>query len=465
MVTTGWRDTPNWALPRGIIPPYVLEAVAASGSDEPARRAQATLEHDRTLRAERGAGAWASEPGRPRVAADDGKGPARSVHDARHGVALPGTKVRGEGDPATGDASADEAYDGLGDTWRLLHDALGRDSLDDRGLGLVATVHYGRDYVNAFWDGRQMVFGDGDGEIFLSFTRSLDVIGHELAHGLTQYTAGLHYADQSGALNEHISDVFGVTVKQFALGQSAAEADWLIGAELLAPGVRGVALRSMKAPGTAYDDPRLGKDPQPDRMSQYVETTDDNGGVHINSGIPNRAFHLVATAIGGASWGAPLQVWYDALVGDIRADCDFATFAHLTIAAAKARFGPGSREAAAVASAWQTVEVTPVPARQPARRPAASTRLEVRRTGGFAGLTSQNSVRLGDLPKADAAAWRTLLASRRLDALAGDAAGGAATPDAFCYSVRCARPKVDVVVPEPALPDDVRGLLDRTLRA
>ena len=149
-----------------------------------------------------------------------------------------------------------------------------------------------RDYDNAFWDGTQMVFGDGDGVIFLPFTRSVDVIGHELAHGVTQYTSGLNYQDQSGALNESVSDVFGVLVKQRLLGQTADQADWLVGAELLAPGVNGVALRSMAAPGTAYDDPRLGKDPQPGHMRDYVDTTDDNGGVHINSGIPNKAFHV-----------------------------------------------------------------------------------------------------------------------------------------------------------------------------
>ena len=213
--------------------------------------------------------------------------------------------MRGRGwrGPA-GDDAVNEAYDGLGATWELWSTAYARDSLDGKGMPLLATVHYGRNYDNAFWDGSQMVFGDGDGVIFERFTKSLDVIGHELAHGVTEHTAGLLYQGQSGALNESISDVFGVLVKQKALGQSAAQADWLVGAELLNASVKGRALRDMRNPGTAYDDPRLGKDPQPAHMDDYVDTQDDNGGVHINSGIPNRAFVLAADAIGGNAWDA-----------------------------------------------------------------------------------------------------------------------------------------------------------------
>ena len=143
--------------------------------------------------------------------------PHRSIHDAEQSTALPGTLVRAEGQGTHADRAVNEAYDGLGHTWRLFWERLGRDSLDGRGLGLVATVHYGRQYVNAFWDGQQMVFGDGDGEVFGPFTASLDVIAHELAHGVTQYTSGLHYADQSGALNEHVSDVFQHQSYQYTL--------------------------------------------------------------------------------------------------------------------------------------------------------------------------------------------------------------------------------------------------------
>jgi Zn-dependent metalloprotease len=219
-------------------------------------------------------------------------------------------------------------------------------------------VHYGEEYDNAFWDGTRMVFGDGDGEVFAPFTRSLTVIGHELTHGVTELTLGLVYQGQSGALNESISDVFGVLVEQHALGQSADEATWLVGAELFLDRSTGLALRSMRAPGTAYDDDVLGKDPQPGHMDDYVETQEDNGGVHINSGIPNRAFVLAATAIGGAAWEGAGRIWYDVLEsGSVRADCDFPAFARATIDAAAARYGEDASEVAAVQAAWEGVGI------------------------------------------------------------------------------------------------------------
>ncbi len=261
--------------------------------------------------------------------------PRRRIRDAETGTDLPGLLVRREGAESTGDVTVDEAYDGLGVTYALLGEEYGRDSLDGEGMPLRATVHYGADYANAFWNGARMVFGDGDGVYFKRFTVSVDIIGHELTHGVTETAADLVYAGQSGALNESISDVFGSLVKQRALGQGAAAADWLIGAELFTERVQGVALRSMSAPGTAYDDPDLGTDPQPGHLDDYVETSEDNGGVHINSGIPNRAFHLAATAIGGNAWEAAGQIWYAVLTGD------------------------GSPEATAVAAAWVQVGLVP----------------------------------------------------------------------------------------------------------
>ena len=210
--------------------------------------------------------------------------------------------MRAEGGAATGDAAVNEAYDGLGATWELWSTAYSRDSLDGKGMPLLASVHYGRNYDNAFWDGTQMVFGDGDGVIFERFTKSLDVIGHELAHGVTQYTAGLALPGPVGRAQRVGLRRLRRPRQAAGLGQTAAEADWLVGAELLNASVKGRALRDMRSPGTAYDDPRLGKDPQPADMGHYVDTQDDNGGVHINSGIPNRAFVLAAEAIGGNAW-------------------------------------------------------------------------------------------------------------------------------------------------------------------
>ncbi|MGZ4476649.1 MAG: M4 family metallopeptidase, partial [Nocardioides sp.] len=208
-------------------------------------------------------------------------------------------------------------------------------------------------YDNAYWDGTQLVFGDGDGKVFGRFTKPVDVLGHELTHAVTERTAGLTYSGQSGALNESLSDVFGSCVKQRLLGQSAAQADWLIGEGLFLPAVQGRALRDMAHPGTAYDDPQLGKDPQAPDMSGYVDTTDDNGGVHTNSGIPNRAFYLAAVAIGGNAWEGAGRIWYDALTGpDVSAGTDFAGFAAATVATAGAH-------ADEVTAAWKTVGVEP----------------------------------------------------------------------------------------------------------
>ena len=196
----------------------------------------------------------------------------RIIYDAQGTTNLPGIKRRGEGDAPTADVAVNEAYAGLGGTWNLYWNVYNRNSIDNNGMDLIGTVHYGNKYDNAFFNGSQMVFGDGDGVIFNRFTISIDIMGHELTHGVTAATAKLVYQGQSGALNESISDVFGSLVKQYSATpqQTAAQADWLIGAGLLASGINGVALRSMKAPGTAYNDPRLGgKDPQPDNMSGY----------------------------------------------------------------------------------------------------------------------------------------------------------------------------------------------------
>ncbi|RKR20270.1 M4 family metallopeptidase [Arthrobacter oryzae] len=339
-----------------IVPPYLLRRLAAqdelSGAAEAARNA---LLHVPAFHAARAELSLLAPPG---VRGATPAPPERTIYDARSLEKLPGSPVRKEGKPPTGDPATDEAYDGLGHTHRLYADAFGRDSIDGRGLPLEASVHYSKRYDNAFWDGRQMVFGDGDGEVFGRFTKSLSVIGHELAHGVTQYSGGLNYRNQAGALNESLSDVFGALVEQYAKQQSTAEASWLIGEGLFTDQVQGTALRSMKAPGTAYDDDVLGKDPQPDSMDSYVRTSADNGGVHINSGIPNRAFCLVATALGGNAWEAPAQIWYQTLTGGtLSPNTTFGAFARATAASAKELFGAGSAAHDAVRSAWETVKV------------------------------------------------------------------------------------------------------------
>jgi Zn-dependent metalloprotease len=202
-----------------------------------------------------------------------------------------------------------------------------------------------------------MVYGDGDGEIFERFTKSIDVIGHELTHGVTQYEAALEYEGQAGALNESFSDVFGSLVKQYALKQKADKADWLIGPGLFTNKIKGIALRSMKEPGSAYNDPIIGKDPQPGHMKNYVKTTSDNGGVHINSGIPNRAFYLAAMELGGYAWEKAGRIWYITLTERLRERSDFQKAANLTFAAAGSLYDKNSDEQNAVKKAWDLVGI------------------------------------------------------------------------------------------------------------
>jgi Zn-dependent metalloprotease len=335
-----------------IVPPYILEALARHDDAVVREAAARTL----AVTVDLGERRFSATPEAP---AEGVTAPRehRSVYNAHHTEDLPGRLVRDEGAPATHDVAVNEAYDGLGDTWTLYQDVYGRNSIDDHGLTLLGSVHFGEKYDNAYWDGRQMVFGDGDGVLFNRFTISVDVIGHELTHGVTGATANLDYQGQSGALNESVSDVFGSIVKQYTLNQTAEQADWLIGAGLLADDIDGVALRSMKAPGTAYDDPQLGgKDPQPATMAGYVHTTSDNGGVHTNSGIPNHAFYLAAIALGGNSWDKAGHIWYATLTGgDLRTSAGFEGFAGLTARAAGTLYGSAERQA--VTEAWTQVGV------------------------------------------------------------------------------------------------------------
>ena len=234
----------------------------------------------------------------------------RMVYDCEHQWVQQVKLVRDEGGPATGEEAADQVYDFAGKVRDYFKKAHNRSSIDNANMNLILNVHFGVNYQNAFWDGSQMTFGDGDGDIFTSFAKSLDVTAHELAHGVTQWEAALEYDGQSGALNEHFSDVFGSIITQNEEKQTADSADWLIGDEIMGPTLRGESLRSMSDPGTAFDNDLMGKDPQPDHMKNYYTGPDDNHGVHINSGIPNKAFYLSAKEIGTDK---AVLVWYHAL--------------------------------------------------------------------------------------------------------------------------------------------------------
>ncbi|ATZ95398.1 MULTISPECIES: M4 family metallopeptidase [Dickeya] len=334
---------------RNIIPPYILHRIINNGSDEERRCAQQTLMHVQSLMVA------------PVIHPDDHEEhPAgkiqRNIYDAEHQQTLPGKRVRTEGQPGNGDITVDEAYTYLGITYDFFWKIFGRNSLDNKGLPLIGSVHYGKDYQNAFWNGQQMVFGDGDGKIFNRFTIALDVIAHELSHGVVESESNLLYFRQSGALNESLADVFGSMVKQYYRNQKVQQADWIIGEGLLADGIDGKGLRSMARPGTAYDDLLLGTDPQPAHMRDFVNTREDNGGVHLNSGIPNRAFYLAAMALGGYSWEKTGRIWYDALCDKaLPQNADFSIFARFTVEHAKKRFNEAVADA--VLRAWHQVGV------------------------------------------------------------------------------------------------------------
>ncbi len=348
-----------------IVPPYMLKSIYENGTAEQKQRATAAVIASAQIRGRRQAISEAAI----QVAGAQVAGKQRRVYTANNTTSLPGTLVRDEGSQPVSDVAVNEAYDGAGSTYDLYWEVYQRNSLDNNGLRLDSTVHYDQNYDNAFWDGQQMVYGDGDGQIFNRFTIAIDVIGHELTHGVTQYTSNLNYSNQSGALNESFSDIFGSLVKQRVRNDTAANADWLIGQGLLTAQVHGVALRSMKAPGTAYDDPVLGKDPQPANMKDYVNTSQDNGGVHINSGIPNHAFYLMAVAMGGYAWDKAGKIWYVAARDKFNNNTDFQSAANLTWQVAGELYGTNSAEQQAVKYGWDGVGITVGAQPQPQPQP------------------------------------------------------------------------------------------------
>jgi Zn-dependent metalloprotease len=341
-----------------IIPPHMVDEIVKNGEGSQVERALKTLEVSGQIRDMRETLAAAS-----RKSAGAAGAKQRLIYDAENGSSLPGTLVRSEGEPSNGDVAVDEAYDGSGATYDLYFDIFERNSIDNNGMELVSVVHYLKGYDNAFWNGERMVYGDGDEDLpvanrlFNRFTIAIDIIAHELTHGVTQYEANLVYKNQPGALNESFSDVFGSLVKQRVKNQTAAQADWLIGEGLFTTKVNAQGIRSMKDPGTAYNDPLIGKDPQPGHMNDYVQTTSDNGGVHINSGIPNKAFYNAAIALGGYAWEKAGKIWYRTRRDKLTANSDFMTAANATVEVAGSLYGANSTEQKAVQKAWEDVGI------------------------------------------------------------------------------------------------------------
>ncbi|GAP86861.1 putative peptidase thermolysin protein [Rosellinia necatrix] len=350
---------------QGIIPDVLLKQISESEDVDEETRASAKrdLEHIEGVQAkyQQAQGIAAQHEAISALSArPKAKTTYRAVYNANNDeneANLPGTLVRVEGQKAVSDEVANQAFDNAGNVLSFYLDIFNWKSIDNKNMNVISSVHFGKNYENAFWDPEiaQMVYGDGH-DFLGNFTNAVDVIGHELTHAVTEHTSPLDYTGQSGALNEHISDTFGIMVKQRVQNEKSDEADWLIGEECLMPGVKGVALRSMKAPGTAYNDPRFGKDPQPDNFKDFKVTKQDNGGVHLYSGIPNKAFYLASVAFGGYSWEKAGKIWWETMrSGQIPPRCKFTQFADATVDKAEELFG--AEAAAIVQKAWSDVGV------------------------------------------------------------------------------------------------------------
>jgi Zn-dependent metalloprotease len=272
------------------------------------------------------------------------------VFDCEHNEELPGVQVYPSGST---DVSVKRAASLSHELLRFFGDCFHRNSVDGAGMDIVASVHYSKFFSNAFWNEHQMVYGDGDGEIFLDFTSSNDFAGHELTHGVTQYSAGLTYSpDEPGALNESISDVFGSIFRQWQFRQAADQADWLIGADLMGPTslARGwICIRDLSDPNNEHC-----LNPQPGDYTHYVP----HGEPHDNSGIPNHAFFLAATALGGFSWEKAGQIWFGALTDkSATGTMTFAEFGDITVKVSAKLFPCDVSVAEHVRGAWKAVGV------------------------------------------------------------------------------------------------------------
>lgn len=333
----------------GILPPFLLQTLAATTNDP---RWFQTLAQTQSL--------FANSPVRQnpanRFVGATGPLAVRETYDAKGTQTHPGDKARFEGEGPTGNKEVDDAFDFTGAVRDFYIEVHGRNGIDANGMKFVSTVNYGQNYENAFWNGSQMTYGrPGANSPFATFVL-LDVCGHEVTHGVTEFVGDIEYYGQPGALNEHLSDVFGELIEQKMKGIAVANADWIIGNGIWKPNVRGVGLRHMLHPGTAYNDPSVGNDPQPDHMDRYVDTWSDNGGVHYNSGIPNRAFALFAIEMGGYAWEKAGKIWYAARATAGRKP-SFAQFAYHTIEAAKT-IGFGA-DVPTLTKCWAAVGISP----------------------------------------------------------------------------------------------------------
>lgn len=274
--------------------------------------------------------------------------PPDQVYDCQHHTAEPGVPVPNP--EGSSDAAAKRAFTESEGVARFYWDLFQRDSIDGHHMTLVSSIHYSVQFNNAFWNGSQMTYGDGDGQTFLDFTLGDDVIAHELTHGVTQHSLGLAYSDEAGGLNESISDVFGSMFRQWEKGQTAAQADWLIGADIIGPVAKQkgyTCLRDMAAPKAAH-----AMAAQPDRYYPGI----GNLNPHYSSGPPNLAFCLAAKAIGEHSWEKAGRIWYKALTDfGPSPNMTMPQFAGRTRTLAQNLFSSDASIHTAVDNAWTSV--------------------------------------------------------------------------------------------------------------
>ncbi len=350
-----------------IIPPYMMRTLIENGDIKPKafKKQVSSFMLDAKIRGKRQAYASLDNDAKNILASKaEPKASAkkvavnREVYSAKNKEVQPGTLVRKEGQAPVKDKDVNNVYAAAGYTWDFYHSLFGRNSIDNKGLKIIQTVHYGKKFDNAFWDGQQMIYGDGDKKIFDTFTGDIDIIGHELTHGVVQNEINLAYKDQSGALNESLADVFGIMIKQKVINEDVKQSDWLIGENVLLGD--DYAIRSLKEPGTAYKNhPQLGTDPQFPDMKHYKNEPYDNGGVHLNSGIPNHAFYLAAYDIGGYSWEKAGRVWYAAMCDKalVKPNASFADFKNATIEIAEKLFAEDRSIATKIRNAWEKTGV------------------------------------------------------------------------------------------------------------
>lgn len=274
--------------------------------------------------------------------------PVVTVYDCRHGTALPGVPVNNPGNAT--DPTAKRTFTETQAVSKFYQTVFGRNSIDGAGMSMQSSIHYDLHFNNAFWNGTQMTYGDGDGQIFVDFTASNDVICHELTHGVTQHSLMLVYTNEAGGLNESLSDVFGSMFRQWQAGQTVTSADWLIGSDIMGPAARArgyTCLRDMAKPG----DPHC-LAPQPFHYSRYRPGMDP----HTSSGIPNFAFYTAAMAIGGKSWDVLGKVWYDAIISlGAKPNLRMAAFAAATRASATRLYPAKPAIFAGVDAGWKAV--------------------------------------------------------------------------------------------------------------